>query len=59
MKCDFDTMRKCPAYPQKGLDCWKVTGTRCDKGIMAMATQERKILHCRNCGFYKTYAHRF
>ncbi len=58
-KCGESTYRTCPAYPDKGLDCWKVTGTRCAKGTMEMATLAEKIQYCRDCGFFKTYARKF
>lgn len=59
MQCDEGTFQMCPAYPDKGLDCWKVTGTKCGKGAMEMATPAEKIGHCRGCDFYKTYAHKY
>ena len=59
MKCKESTFSVCPAYPDKGLDCWKVTGTNCAKGAIEKATAAEKIAHCRNCDFYKTYAHKF
>ena len=49
----------CPAHPDKGLECWKVTGTMCDNGKIAMATVSEKILHCRTCDFYVNYAVKF
>lgn len=59
MKCQEATYRACPAHPDKGLDCWKVTGTKCAKGTLQMATALEKIAYCRNCAFYKEYAHKF
>lgn len=51
-KCKPDLRDACPAYPNNGHDCWKVTGTLC-KGIQQkdMAT---KIHQCRTCNFYKS-----
>jgi len=57
LKCE--TYASCPAYPNSGLDCWKKTGTKCSGGIMEKATIAEKILHCRNCEFFKKYAHQF
>ena len=54
MKCQEATYQVCPAYPDKGLDCWKGTGT---KRALQMATALEKIAHC--CDFYKTYANKF
>jgi len=59
MKCPEQVVNNCPAYPDKGLDCWKVTGTRCAQGKFVMASALEKIGHCRNCGYYQAYAHKF
>ncbi len=59
LKCLENTYKKCPAYPDKGLDCWKITGTLCDQGKQVMATAAEKIAYCRTCGFYKSYAHKY
>ncbi len=57
--CSKQTYEHCPAYPDRGLDCWKVTRTKCEKGTIEAATQAEKIVHCRACDFYQKYAHRF
>ncbi len=58
MKCEI--YEKCPAYPDRGMDCWKVTGTKCEGGKYEKASLEEKILYCRKeCEFYKKYAHKF
>ena len=59
MKCSEPTFESCPAYPHKGLDCWKVTGTKCDHGKLVKATAMEKISFCRACNFYNTFAHKF
>ncbi|MBI4685108.1 MAG: hypothetical protein HY755_07895 [Nitrospirae bacterium] len=59
MKCQEETYKHCPAYPEKGLDCWKVTDTKCAKGTVEKLTIEEKIKHCRTCEFYIKHAHRF
>ncbi len=59
MKCGEGTFTGCPAYPDKGQDCWKVTGTKCSRGALVMATAMEKIAHCRNCDFYKSHANKF
>jgi len=56
MKCSKEVYMKCPAYPEKGLKCWKITGTRCAQGKYVMASLEEKIRHCRQCDFYINYA---
>ena len=56
--CSKETCTKCSAYPDKGLDCWKVTGTKCERGTMEKATLKEKILYCRNYEFYKQFAHK-
>lgn len=58
-RCPEDTYTNCPAYPDKGLDCWKVTGTKCDQGKMELATLIEKIERCRTCDFYEKFAHKF
>jgi len=57
--CAPATYQACPAYPGKGLDCWKITGTKCDQGKMEMATLMEKVNHCRKCDFYVKFAHKF
>ncbi len=56
--CDIENRDKCPAYPDRGLDCWKVTGTRCEKGLIEKKNLTEKILYCRECDFFKHYAHK-
>ncbi|HAK58769.1 MAG TPA: hypothetical protein DCO77_00055 [Nitrospiraceae bacterium] len=58
-KCPEETHRNCPAYPDRGLECWKVTGTRCERGIMEKSSVFLKIEHCSKCDFYVQYAHKF
>lgn len=58
LKCARNVMENCPAYPDKGLDCWKVTGTKCAGGMYTKATITEKVLFCRECSFYKQYAHK-
>ena len=45
--------------PDKGMDCWKVTGTKCNLGLLEKATLHEKIECCRSCDFYKAYANKF
>jgi hypothetical protein len=59
IKCPQETYKTCPAYPDKGLDCWKVTGTKCDKGKIETKTAVEKVEYCRKCSFYIHYAHKF
>ncbi len=59
MECVPETYKNCPAYPDKGLDCWKVTGTKCDHGRLEMASLFEKVDFCKNCKFYNEYAHKF
>ena len=56
MDCGEDTCRRCPAYPDMGRECWKVTGTLCSQGKLKKADLGEKLLHCRNnCIYYKEY----
>jgi len=58
--CPEEIRSRCPAYPERGLDCWKVTGTKCEGGLIEKVSLEEKILYCRkNCEFYKRFAHKF
>jgi len=59
MNCKAETHMACPAYPDKGLDCWKVTGTKCSGGMVEKASLEEKVLFCKRCEFYKKHAHKF
>ena len=58
-KCFRETREQCPAYPDRGLDCWKITGTKCEKGIMEKKTVAEKIIYCRTCDYFKIYANKF
>jgi methyl-accepting chemotaxis protein len=53
-KCGKDKDGACPAYPNNGLDCWRVTGTLCDG--TEQGSFKEKIAKCRECGFYQEYA---
>jgi hypothetical protein len=54
--CPSEVREKCPAYPDKGKECWKVTGTKCAHGKYEKASLSEKIIYCRNeCAFYKKY----
>ncbi len=56
MNCPEEVRATCPAYPEHGAECWKVTGTRCGQGEHDMKDVSEKILHCRSeCRFYKEY----
>ena len=57
--CGSDVRDKCPAYPENGLDCWKVTGTMCGQGRYKMATLKEEIEFCRTCDCYLEHAHKF
>ncbi|MBI5189786.1 MAG: hypothetical protein HZA22_03805 [Nitrospirae bacterium] len=59
MKCDPGANGGCPAYPEKGRECWKVTGTKCDGGKQEKASRVEKIVHCSKCGYYLEHAVRF
>ena len=55
--CGRDKDGSCPAYPDKGLDCWKVTGTMC--GGVEQGDISTKIASCKACDFYINHAHHF
>jgi hypothetical protein len=39
-----------------GRQCWKVTGTRCDRGREEKRSAAEKILYCRShCEFYRAH----
>ncbi len=59
MECKEGVCMTCPAYPDHGRECWKVTGTLCGQGRLKKADFGEKILYCRNqCKFYKEYESR-
>lgn len=58
-KCAETVRDECPAYPDHGLNCWKVTGTNCGLGQMKMKSLAEKIEYCRGCDFYIEYANKF
>jgi hypothetical protein len=49
----------CPAHPDHGRRCWKVTGLRCDGGLVAKRTVEEKLAYCRGCDYYRLHADKF
>ena len=52
--CNGVVREVCPAYPDHGKECWKVTGTCCAQGSLVMKDLTEKIIYCRNkCRFYK------
>lgn len=54
--CPEPTRLRCPAYPDNGRECWKVTGTQCAEGRDSKKSLSEKILYCRNeCLFYKKH----
>jgi hypothetical protein len=59
MKCPKETYENCPAYPDRGQDCWKITGTKCERGTIEKKKLEEKIAHCRSCDFFNKHAHRY
>lgn len=59
MNCGEECYKECPAYPDRGRECWKVTGTKCSGGAFVKATIAEKIIHCRNnCKYYREYVKR-
>jgi hypothetical protein len=56
MKCAKDVCRECPAHPDHGRECWKLTGTKCDRGSLEKASLSEKIIYCRShCKYYREY----
>ncbi len=56
MECEKGVCMTCPAYPDHGKECWKVTGTLCDHGRLRKTDLSEKIIHCRsNCEYYRQY----
>ena len=56
MECGMEVCMTCPAYPDHGRECWKVTGTLCDHGRLRKTDLSEKIIHCRsNCEYYRKY----
>lgn len=53
--CPPERQKGCPAHPQHGDTCWKVTGTMC--GGEKQGTYNEKMDRCRQCEVYKNHAH--
>jgi hypothetical protein len=54
--CPEDIFSHCPAYPDFGRECWKVTGNVCGKGMYKKANVFDKLLYCRSeCEYFKSY----
>ncbi len=58
-KCPQATFEKCAAYPDRGRDCWKITGTKCEKGLIEKKNIAEKIIYCRKCDFFSSHANKF
>jgi len=55
-ECPDSVRDGCRAYPNSGRQCWKVTGTLCNGGLIEKDTYAEKILYCRNsCKYYRKY----
>lgn len=50
--CPTDRRDSCPAYPGRGTECWKVTGTMC--GGVEQGDMTAKITKCRACSYYQS-----
>jgi hypothetical protein len=56
IECPPEVCEACPAHPDNGRECWKLTGTKCAGGSIEKMSLTRKIMHCRNkCAFYKKH----
>jgi hypothetical protein len=54
--CPEEVRKDCPAFPEHGRECWKVTGTTCGAGKYRMAAISEKILYCRSeCDYFRRY----
>ncbi len=51
-KCPPERRDSCPAYPDRGRDCWRVTGTMC--GGVKQADLHTKLEKCRECTYYQS-----
>jgi len=59
-KCRPSIRSNCPAYLLKrGLECWKLTGTLCNRGEQEFSTLSAKIEYCHYCDFYREYAEKY
>ncbi len=59
MRCQKETFLGCPAYPERGQDCWKITGTRCERGTIEKKSLDEKVKYCRTCDFFRSHARKF
>jgi hypothetical protein len=54
--CPEEVRKSCPAYPDMGKECWKITGTRCAQGKYEYTSLSEKIIYCRNhCRYYRDH----
>jgi methyl-accepting chemotaxis protein len=49
--CPTERRNDCPAYPELGGQCWKVTSTLC--GGQEQGTYREKMANCRQCNVYE------
>jgi hypothetical protein len=56
LKCPNNVRNSCPAYPDMGRECWKITGTKCSQGRFEKSSLVEQIVHCHNeCEYYRQY----
>ena len=53
--CPPQTYRHCPAYPDRGRECWKLDRTLCAAGTLDAGSLAEKVAVCRECEFYMTH----
>jgi len=50
LNCPPESKSRCPAYPDKGQDCWKVPGTFC-RGKQQGSVEEKREFCLFDCKF--------
>lgn len=50
--CPNERRDSCPAYPNRGNECWLVTGTMC--GGVEQGDRFSKMAKCKECDFYQS-----
>ncbi len=50
--CPSARQENCPAYPSRGIECWRVTGTQC--GGVEQGDMKTKIAKCRECDYFNS-----
>jgi len=56
--CPEEVFSICPAYPNSGSVCYRITGVKCLEGNAECASVDEQVAYCGRCNFYAQIARR-